>query len=399
MSSDPASPPADTPVAIAGAGPTGLALALALAVRGVPCVLLEAAPGPGRESSRASTLHAGSLELLDLAEGLGARLAAAGTRARRSRVLRAGRLVLDQHWTRVPSRYAHMLNLPQAEIERALRAELERRGGIVYWECRVLAHEPAGAATRVRLEGGRVLRARFLVGCDGAHSAVRRGLGLPLPGDTYPGSFALADAEVKGDFAPWSSYLGASDRGLMGLLPMPGGLWRLNASLPRGAPDAAIDWAALARERLPGCGFECVRTLWSAGYAIHRRSAPAMRRGRVLLAGDAAHLHSPIGGQGLNRGVRDAFDLAWRLDRILAGDGEEETLLREWERERTADARGVIRGTDALTRLLRASGGRAAPRLLLRLGARLPPVHDRICRALSTIDAARRILTRFAAEA
>lgn len=398
MSSDPASaPPAETPVAITGAGPTGLALGLALRVRGVPHVLLEAAPRPGRESSRATTLHAGTLELLDAVDGLGGRLASRGVPVRRSRVMRGGRVVLDQDWRRVPSRYACMINLPQAEIEETLRSALEERGGGVRWGQAVTAHTPATDGVRVELEGGDALRARFLVGCDGARSAVRRGLGLRLEGDTYPESFALADAEVKGSFEPWSSYLGASHRGLMGLLPMPGGRWRLNATLPEATDD--IDWQALAHERLPGSGFACVRTTWSACYAVHRRSVPAMRHGPVLLAGDAAHLHSPIGGQGLNRGIRDAFDLAWRLDRILSAGADPVELLRAWEQERSEDARRVIRGTDTLTRALRASGGRAVVPLFLHVAARVPPVHDRICRAMSAVDSSRRILARLATPA
>lgn len=388
-------PPAETPVAIAGAGPAGLALGLALTLRNVPCVLLEAASGSGRESSRATTLHAGTLELLDLADGLGERLAARGAPARRSRVLRGGRVVLDQDWSRLRSRYACLLNLPQAEIEDAMREAFEQRGGRVHWGHAVAGHAPAGRGVRVELEGGGALCARFLVGCDGAHSAVRRGLGLRLEGQTYPDVFALADAEVTGDFERWSSYLGVSDQGLMGLLPLPTGRWRLNATLPDGAPDGAIDWDALARERLPGTRFACVRTTWSAGYAVHRRSVSTMRRGPVLLAGDAAHLHSPIGGQGLNRGVRDAFDLAWRLDRILTAGSDPEALLSAWERERLAEARRVVRGTDALTRALRASGDRTAVKILLGVAARLGPVHDRICRAMSALDASRRILARF----
>jgi 2-polyprenyl-6-methoxyphenol hydroxylase-like FAD-dependent oxidoreductase len=193
--------PSETAVAIAGAGPTGLALGLALAVRGVPCLLLEAEPGPGRESSRATTLHAGTLELLDLVEGLGSRIAARGVAARRSRILRAGRVVLEQDWTRVPSRYAQMLNLPQTEIEDALRTAFEERGGTIRWGAAVSAFAPDAAGVRIAAAGG-ALRARYLVGCDGARSAVRRGLGLALEGETYPDTFALADAEVKGDFAP-----------------------------------------------------------------------------------------------------------------------------------------------------------------------------------------------------
>jgi 2-polyprenyl-6-methoxyphenol hydroxylase-like FAD-dependent oxidoreductase len=387
------------PVIVAGAGPSGLSLAAALAALGVETTLCEAATAPGRESSRASTVHAGSLELLD-ALGVGKRLAESGWRASHSRVFRGRRLLVDQDWTRIESRYAFMLNLPQEDVECVLRERLGELGGSVHFGWSVAGHRQGADGATVDLERGaerRSLRARFLVGCDGAHSAVRRGLGLGLEGDTYPGLFALADVDLEGDLAPDSSYLASSARGLLGLLPLPRGRWRLNATLDRDLGEEPIDFERLAQERQLPARFAISGLGPHAVYRIHRRSSAAMRKGRVFLVGDAAHLNSPIGGQGMNRGIREAFDLAWRLARALRGEDDED-CFREWELERTAEAARVLAGTDRLTRILRAGGpagmlGRAA----VAVASRIPPAHDAVVRTLAQLADSRRILERYEA--
>lgn len=390
----------DAPVLIAGAGPTGLAAAVALLAKGVACRIVDAAESPGRESSRATTLHAGTLELLD-AVGLGQRLAATGARAERSKVLRGTRLLVDQDWTRLDSAYAFMLNLRQADIEDMLRQRLALLGGTVEFGLGVTEHREEGEGVTVELAGpevGETVQCRYLVGCDGAHSTVRRGLGLALEGETYAGLFALGDARLKGGIDPRSSWLGGARGGLVGLLPLPEGWWRLNATLDEDPGDATIDFERLLRERLPSCHVEIETVAWSATYKIHRRSVAAMRSRRVLLAGDAAHLNSPIGGQGMNRGIRDAFDLAWRLAAIMDG-GDEEGLLSQWERERTSDARRVLAGTDRLTRLLRARGPRGAlAGLVLPVVSRIPATHDRVCAEMAGLTVSRRIASRYRGE-
>jgi 2-polyprenyl-6-methoxyphenol hydroxylase-like FAD-dependent oxidoreductase len=388
-------------VLVAGAGPTGLTLAAGLAARGIEVAVCEASAGPGRESSRATTVHAGSLELLDEL-GVGRRLAESGMRALRSRIFRGRRLLVDQDWTRLPSRYPFLLNLPQEDVETVLRERLRELGGRVHFGWSVAGHRADSDEVSVELRGGETsqsARCRILVGCDGAHSSVRRHLGLHLEGETYPGVFALADAEIAGPLDPECSWLGGSHGGLLGLLPLSGGRWRINATLDdSGEPDddAPIDFEALAHERLPGLAFRITAVGSSARYKIHRRAAGAMWRGRVLLAGDAAHLNSPIGGQGMNRGFREALDLSWRLPRVLAG--EHETLLSEWERERRRDAARVLAGTDRLTRMLRAVGPAGVlTELVLPIASRLLPLHDRVVSTLAQLAESRRIRARLRA--
>jgi pentachlorophenol monooxygenase len=386
-------------VIVAGAGPSGLTLAAALAALGVENLVCEAAAAPGRESSRATTVHAGSLELFDALD-LGARLAAAGARASRSRIFRGRRLLIDQDWTRLASRYAFMLNLPQAEVERTIRERLGEIGGSVRFGWSVVGQREDREEVSVDVACGaetRTLRCRFLVGCDGAHSAVRRGLGLHLEGATYPGAFALADAELKVDLAPDSSYLVSSPRGLLGLLPLPGGGWRLNATLDPDLVEEPIDFERLARERDFPVRFEIARLDWSALYRIHRRRSATVWKGRVFLVGDAAQLNSPIGGQGMNRGIREAFDLAWRLAQALRRD-EGDALFAEWERERSAEAQRVLTGTDWLMRLLRSNGTFGAlRRAVVTAASRIPQVHDAVTRGLAQLDDSRRILARYEA--
>jgi 2-polyprenyl-6-methoxyphenol hydroxylase-like FAD-dependent oxidoreductase len=386
-------------VIVAGAGPSGLTLAAALAALGVESVVCEAEAAPGRESSRATTVHAGSLELFDALD-LGARLVGAGAPASRSRIFRGRRLLIDQDWTRLASRYAFMLNLPQGDVERAIRERLREIGGSVRFGWSVVAQREEGDGVSVDVARGaetRTLHCRFLVGCDGAHSAVRRGLGLHLEGETYPGVFALADAALNVDLAPESSYLGSSPRGLLGLLPLPGGRWRLNATIDADLVEEPIDFERLARERDFPVRFEIARLDWSALYRIHRRRSATLRKGRIFLVGDAAQLNSPIGGQGMNRGVREAFDLAWRLAQALRGD-ESDGLFAEWERERSAEAQRVLGGTDRLMRLLRSGGALGAlRRAALTVASRIPSAHNAVTRALAQLDDSRRILARYEA--
>lgn len=394
--------PGNADVIIAGAGPTGLALAVALADRGVDLAVYEAEESPGRESSRATTVHAGSLELLDTVD-VGHRLADLGARATRSRVFRAGRLLVDQDWTRLPSRYAFMLNLPQAEIERVLRERLAELGQLVHYGCSVGTPEvrPDGVVVPVT-RSGRLhhVRCAFLVGCDGARSTVRRSLGLTLEGKTYPGHFVLADVELATELPRDSTWLGGSSGGLLGFLPTPDGGWRLNGTLDQDADPGSIDFERLVDERLPRLEVRIAAVRSRSVYTIHQRRTSRVREGGVLLAGDAAHLNSPIGGQGMNLGFRDALDLGWRLERVLSegpsSDGE--GLLDEWEAERQADAANVLAGSDRLTRMLRAKGLRAIPtRVLLPVASRIPAIHDRVQNEMAQLEAARRIRERVAA--
>jgi 2-polyprenyl-6-methoxyphenol hydroxylase-like FAD-dependent oxidoreductase len=358
----------DLTVGIVGAGPTGLTLAYVLARAGVRATVVDREGGPGRESSRATTVHAGTLEALDALDGLGEEIAAAGLPARRSHVRSGDRILATVRWDRMPTRYAALVNLPQAALEGILERRLAELGLSVEWGRSIDSTEE--------------VTADYIVGCDGAHSVIRRSIRVRLDGTTSDERFLLADVRLSGDLDQESTNIWVSTAGVLGILPMPDGSFRLNGTLADGeACDAASLGDLLARRlgradrriHLDDVG-------WAAEYRTHSRLATAYRRGRAFLAGDAAHLNSPVGGQGMNVGICDAIDLGRRL--VALRDGAPESHLDGYEASRRPVAERVIGMTERATAMLTAR--RPVERRLrnaaLWVGHRLPPVQ----RLLST---------------
>lgn len=361
--------PADV-VVIAGAGPVGLALAVGLAHHGVRSVVLEESARPS-EHSRAPGILSRTLEIF-AAWGIVDRFLERGFLLGRPQLWVPGRerplLTIDLsplgEMTRVPG----VLILPQNRTEQLLLEAAQRSGlADVRFDHRVTGFEQdaSGVTVTARSAAGPVeVRGRYLVGCDGAHSAVRERLGLALEGKTYPTRLLLADVRVPDARAslPWPR-MTTQDGGVLGALQIEPGLWRLIASVPPAVTDAqaTTGWhvAPLVDAALGPGPFDLV---WASTFRIHCRTSPAFRRDRVLLAGDAAHINSPAGGQGMNGGIQDSHNLAWKLARALAG-GNEEALLASYEAERRpVILTNVDRYTDLLTR-----GVLLAPRVV-RLG-------------------------------
>jgi 2-polyprenyl-6-methoxyphenol hydroxylase-like FAD-dependent oxidoreductase len=285
--------------------------------------------------------------------------------------------------------------LPQNRTEQLLLEAAHRSGmADVRFDHRVVGFEHDAFAVTVTAEtgAGRVnVRGQYLVGCDGAHSAVREGLGLPLEGKTYPARLLLADVRMADDrdALPWPRVTSHDGVALGGIKIEPS-LWRLIATVPKAVTDeqaTAVSHVTPLVDALLGPGaFELV---WASTFRIHCRTSPAFRRGRVLLAGDAAHINSPAGGQGMNSGIQDAHNLAWKLARALAG-GNEEALLSSYEAERRpVILTNVDRYTDVLTR-----GVLLAPRAvrlgflgLARLAIGQPLAWRRLLRRAGMLDA------------
>jgi hypothetical protein len=256
-----------------------------------------------------------------------------------------------------------------------------------------VALEPGPEGARLTVREGtaeRSLEAAFLVGCDGAGSFVRGALGLPFEGLTYALRPMLADVRLADarDALPWPRLRGTRG-GLTAALRLRPGLWRLIRLQGPDAADseevAASEVEQRVRETL---GEGPVEIVWASRFRIHLRSSPRFRVGRVLLAGDAAHIHSPVGGLGMNAGIQDAHNLAWKLAFALRG-GDPERLLASYEVERRAvTVEGVSRYADFLTRtfLQTPTPLRAAAFLLLRLGLALPPLLRRMLRRTTMID-------------
>jgi 2-polyprenyl-6-methoxyphenol hydroxylase-like FAD-dependent oxidoreductase len=349
----------DAPVLIAGAGPVGLALAVALAHHGVRSVVLEDSAEPSRHSKAPGVLPR-TLETFAV-WGLLDRCLAEGTFLERPQAWAPGRddPIVTIDFTRLARTTAApgVLILPQNRTERILLDQARASGlADVRFGHRVTGFEQDadGVTVVVERNGGRRdrLRGDYLAGCDGAHSTVREVLGLSLEGKTYPARLLLADVGIGDarDALPWPRTT-TRDQVALGALRIETGMWRVIAAVERDVSDEQATSAHHVGELVTtvlGPGPFDLR--WSSVFRIHCRTSPRFRDGRVLLAGDAAHINSPAGGQGMNSGIQDAHNLAWKLARVLAGASAEPMLASYEAERRPAILTNVDRYTDLLTR-------------------------------------------------
>ncbi|MDQ3169782.1 MAG: FAD-dependent monooxygenase [Acidobacteriota bacterium] len=355
-----------TPVLIAGAGPTGLVLALWLTRRGVPVRIIDKAAEPGT-TSRALAVQVRTLELyrqLGIADALlaeGVRIPALNFWARGERAARVPLEEIGEGLTPYPFIFVH----PQDKHERLLIRELEALG--VRVERRVelthLEQSEAGVRSVLRRADGAedVCETAWLAGCDGAGSVVRHHLGIGFPGGTYTGRFYVADVEASGPAANGELHVDFEEADFALVFPMKGeGRIRL-VGLVRGAADS--DHRALTFEDVRGRAIENLRlgvtkVNWFSTYKVHHRVADRFRDRRVFLLGDAAHVHSPVGGQGMNTGIGDAVNLAWKLAALVKGESPA-ALLDSYEPERIAFARVLVATTDRAFTMVTRQGGLA----------------------------------------
>ncbi len=296
---------------------------------------------------------------------------ARGTKLQGFDMHHAGRRVTGLSVGGVESRYNYLLSIEQSETERILLAAVEAAGITVERgiELTGFVADDAGVQARLRSLTGRAetVMCDWLVGCDGAHSAVRHGLGLPFEGAAYEDDLRLADCRIDWGLAPDRGHAFLRADGPVAAIPLPRGRWRLIAFAPPGTPveDPTLAWFA---ERLHGVaptGTFLSDVEWLARFKIHRRMVPRYREGRVFVAGDAAHIHSPIGGQGMNTGIMDAFNLGWKLADVA--HGAPTALLDTFNTERHAVAASVLRLTDIATRRMASTGALSLSLRLLLL--------------------------------
>jgi len=376
-----------TDVAVVGAGPTGLAMAVRLAQLGVAHVVVDANAGATRES-RATLVHAATLEILDELD-VADELIAAGRRVNRIGFSDRGRVIARIGLTGVPSRYRFALGVPQSTTERLLVGRLAALGGMVRREYRAEQMTPAPdgyLVTGAGPAGGGAaqfeIRARYVAGCDGAHSVVRSSAGLEFRGETYSQQFVLADAKLRAAPGPDDeAQIFTSPLGVVVTGRLPSGNYRIVATVDAGAevPDppggAFID--AILRER--GVGQLAADPVWSSRFRVAHRVADRFRAGGVFLCGDAAHVHSPAAGQGMNTGIADAYDLATRLAAVLTGQASE-AVLDGYERDRRPAALEVVTFTDRMTTMatVRSPAARALRDAALAAASRIPPARNLI---------------------
>ncbi|WP_410673254.1 FAD-dependent oxidoreductase [Amycolatopsis sp. cmx-4-68] len=338
-----------TQVLIAGAGPTGLTLACELARRGVPFRLVEAAPGP-QPGSRGKGLQPRTLEVFDDL-GVVDRVLAHGRMAMPIRSTDPGGRVTLSGTEELPARpgvpYPASLITPEWRVEEALRSRLAELGGAVEFGTALAGFEQSDedvSAVVVKDGETETITARWLVGCDGGHSVVRKQAGIAFPGETREEvRMLVADVEVDGlDRGAW--HLWRHEEGLLGLCPLPStGVFQYQAGLAPGQ-DAGLGLAnlqAVLERRTGRTDIRLHEPEWASLWRANVRLADRYREGRVFLAGDAAHIHSPAGGQGMNTGIQDAHNLGWKL---AAGAP---ALLDSYEAERRPVAAGVLRLSNA----------------------------------------------------
>jgi len=389
----------DTDVLIVGAGPTGLTLACELIRRGVGCRIVDKNPKPATQS-RALGIHARTLETFELM-GILPGFLERGHVAHGVRMMADGKEVMHVRLDDVDSAYPFVLILSQSETERILTEHLhsfhvhvdrsttlstftqDADGVIATVESESESDDPAQPLSQsprpFRWERGgeagvrgltATVRARWIVGCDGAHSAVRHTLGLKFEGAPYAEQFMLADVRLDWDKSDEELLVWVARPGLAAFFPMGGNLWRIVVSASKVPEDSRGDGALTGHDEVTEIPLDELRQLvadrvdipvgisdpqWTARFRVHRRIVDRMRSGRAFLAGDAADIHSPAGGQGMNTGIQSAHNLAWKLAMVVKGEAPE-SLLDTYNAERHPIEQDVLRGTDLLTKLVTSSG-------------------------------------------
>ncbi|MGW0801170.1 FAD-dependent monooxygenase [Streptomyces sp. NPDC002692] len=377
----------DEGVLIVGAGPAGLMLAGDLAEAGIACTVVERREGES-QLTRAFAVHARTMEQLD-ARGIADDLLKTGLR---NPVLQ----FLQIDLSRLPTRYPHVLVTPQYNTERLLRSRALGHGVDIRSGCEAtgLRQDSTGVDVEVRAADGTVqtLRAAYVVGADGRNSKVRESLGLPFPGRSAVRSMMLADVRLA-EPPRKPPTVGAVGDAFAIVVPFGDGWFRVMAWNRRHdmPDDTAVDLDEIraVAQRALGTDFGMRDARWLSRFHSDERQCPRYRVGRVFLVGDAAHVHSPAGGMGLNTSIQDSVNLGWKLAAVLRGRSPD-ALLDTYEAERHPVGRRVLRMSGALLR-----GVLTTPKalcgfrdLFARTVLRIPPVAQRAARAISGIDIA-----------
>jgi len=354
-----------TDVAVIGAGPTGLTAGVRLAQLGVDHLVIDRSSEP-TSTSKAALVHAATLELFEQL-GVVDKAIASGVVMRRLAMVDRGHPLLSIEFARLKMAYPFALGLPQSMTERLLLRRLHDLGGSLWRPVVVDSLVPRGdryllGGTEVSDDGSPAgsieVEARYVIGADGAHSLVREAMGIAFEGSSYAEQFILADVglnltdtctEERDDQA--TIHLSPHGVTVLGLLP--GGTHRVVATVREGLEVPEEPSRAFVDELFGSRGVPASTAadpLWASRFRVHHRIAETFRVGGIFLAGDAAHVHSPAAGQGMNTGIADAFDVATRLAAVLTGQADDH-VLDEYDATRRAAALEVLRFTDRMTRM------------------------------------------------
>lgn len=354
-------------VLIVGAGPTGLTMALELALHNISFRIIEKSPTPS-DKSRALVIHPRSLELLNR-HGLAETLVQESTVGTGARVYVNKKQTMEMDFSDLGfenTAYPRPIWISQADTESILASHLEATyGGVI--ERGAVASEinqdDTGADVIISKDDqSESFRFRYVVGCDGAHSAVRHAAGMSFEGAPYPQDFILCDAHLEWDRAkdgakPLTVFLGPT--GLLVMFPMKEDTVRLVASRPSdvlngrdpGSDPTVDDFKTLISKMIPG-EVELHDVFWLASFRLHHRGVDTYRKKRLFVAGDAAHIHSPAGGQGMNTGIQDAVNLGWKLAHVIYrerdGKKTKDHWLDSYDEERRRVGMHLLNGTDRI---------------------------------------------------
>jgi 2-polyprenyl-6-methoxyphenol hydroxylase-like FAD-dependent oxidoreductase len=388
----------DCDVLVVGAGPTGLVLALWLTKLGMKARILDKTEGPGA-TSRALAIQARTIELyrqMDLADAVVERAQKVPAVNLWARGAKEARVSFEEVGAGLTP-YPYLRTFPQDEHEQLLVDRLESAGVSVERRTELLGFSEERnrvVAKLKRADGGEeTCEAGFIAGCDGARSLVRQTMGAGFPGGDYDQLFYVADVEASGPAINGELNIDLDEADFLAIFPLKGkGRARLVGTVrgERGERAQGLRFEDVSERAIRNMRLKVQNANWFSTYRVHHRVADKFRKGRAFLLGDAAHIHSPAGGQGMNTGIGDAVNLAWKLK--AACDGAPDALLESYETERIAFARRLVKTTDQAFTFVTAEGGfadfvriRLAP-AVLRAVFSFHAAREFAFRALSQID-------------
>jgi 2-polyprenyl-6-methoxyphenol hydroxylase-like FAD-dependent oxidoreductase len=386
---------ADNPkVLIVGAGPVGLTLANELVRHGVKVRIVDKAAAR-TDKSKALVLWSRTLELFDDA-GYAKPFLAAGFQAHGAQISTGKQIVARVTLDSIDSRYPYAVMIPQSDTERVLEERLEQQGVKVERTVEFKAFSGTDdkvEATLASAGGGtETVTADWLVGCDGAHSTVRHGLDFPFEGSTLQSDWILADGHVSGLEPKDRLHIFWHRDGILAFFPMGDDRWRAIADLGLAQGDGhradpTLEEVKVLMTHRGTPGITMTSPIWLAGFRINERKVKEYRRGRVFLAGDAAHIHSPAGGQGMNTGMQDAFNLAWKLALVVDGSVRP-VLLDSYSVERSAVGDRVLRNAGRMTEaaLVRNPIVQGLRNTVVRFAVAFPQIQHKVVNQLSEMD-------------
>jgi 3-(3-hydroxy-phenyl)propionate hydroxylase len=395
-----------TEVLVVGAGPTGLTAAAALNRWGVKVRVIDKAPAAS-DQSKALGVQPGTLECLEDVFGpeLPHKMIEAGLPVKAFHLNIQDQPRLDIDTSVIPSAYNFILILEQNKTERLLAEVLNAQSILIERSSELVEtrEEGNGVLSRVRRIDGteETIRSQWVLGCDGAHSVVRHQAGIDFEGKPYSADFILGDVRLEWPCPDGEIQIYLGPKGVAAAFPIKGDRRFRFILIPRENRPSELteispeEFASAAQSLCP-LPLKIIESIWVTRFRVHHRRAERFQKGRLFLLGDAAHIHSPIGGQGMNTGIQDAVNLSFKMARVLR-QGAPPEFLGEYERERIPVAASILKNTDRATRTVLLGENPIAQKIAFYLAPRLgrfPFIQKKMLRGISQIDVARREIKR-----